>query len=133
VIPCEWPAFDFDAPNCLAGIGDDSVGGVVATHLLEHLADPRHLLREVGRVLAPGAPFSILVPHGHSLMFAQDLDHKTQFVLDSWNNLLDDSYYTRGKDGFPFKLGFNALVALKESNVALVTQLIKLSEGEQDD
>lgn len=130
VIPCEWPAFDFEQADCLSAFGSGTIGAIVATHLLEHLADPRKLLREAGRVLAPGAPFNILVPHAHSVMYAQDLDHKTPFVLDSWKNLLDDSYYARGKHGFPFKLGFNAIMALKEGNVAVVTQLIKLTNEE---
>lgn len=140
----DWPAWDFDALNVTGteGFGTDewvgaadlkmcfphepgSVGGVIATHVLEHLEDPRPLLREVSRILAPGCPFNILVPHGESLMFKQDLDHRTAFVIETWKTLLENPYYTKEHDGFDFVLGANFLFGVKESNLALVTQLIK--------
>lgn len=144
----DWPEWDFDkldlsAPFSidhakrttlgLGGIGskprlpydDGEVGGVIATHVLEHLNDPRPLLREVSRILAPGCPFNILVPHGESLMFKQDLDHRTPFVIETWKTLLSNPYYTKGKDGFSFRLGANFMFGVKEANLALVTQLIK--------
>lgn len=121
----EWPEFDFDKSDCLARYGDGRVGGIVATHVLEHLADPRHLLREASRVLAPGCPFNILVPHGASLMFLQDLDHKTPFVIETWKTLIDNPYYAKDHDGFDFEVGANFLYGVKEDNLALVTQLIR--------
>lgn len=124
----EWPEFDFDKPDCLAKYGDGKVGGIIATHVLEHLADPRHLLREASRVLAPGCPFNILVPHGQSLMFLQDLDHKTPFVIETWKTLLANDYYEKDHDGFAFDIGANFLFAFKEDNLSLVTQLIRKSE-----
>lgn len=121
----EWPEYDFDKPDCLAKFGDERVGGIIATHVLEHLADPRHLLRQASRVLAPGCPFNILVPHGQSLMFAQDLDHKTPFVIETWKTLISNPYYAKDHDGFNFEIGANFLFGVKEDNLALVTQLIK--------
>ena len=137
----DWPTWDFDKLDLNAnywsdydqrtGSGgrlpylDGEVGGVIATHVLEHLNDPRPLLREVSRILAPGCPFNILVPHGESLMFKQDLDHRTPFVIETWKTLLSNPYYTKGKDGFSFRLGANFLFGVKEANLALVTQLIK--------
>lgn len=119
----EFP--DWDGDYDTLPYGDNSVGGVFATHFLEHLSDPIHILTEVGRVLAPGCPFNILVPHGQSLMFAQDLDHKTPFVIETWRTLLDNPYYNKDKNGLPFEIGVNFLFGLKEANLALVTQLIK--------
>lgn len=140
-IELEWPDWDFDALgntegwwvdyHARTGSGhvlpfyDGEVGGVIATHVLEHLNDPRPLLREVSRILTPGCPFNILVPHGESLMFKQDLDHRTPFVIETWKTLLENPYYTKGKDGFSFDLGANFLFGVKESNLALVTQLIR--------
>lgn len=138
-IEYDWPEWDFDKLGTGEGTyltakeyerrylpyDDGSVGGVIATHVLEHLQDPRPLLREVSRILAPGAPFNILVPHGESLMFKQDLDHRTPFVIETWKTLLSNPYYTKGKDGFSFRLGANFLFGVKEQNLALVTQLIK--------
>lgn len=138
----DWPEWDFDKLNLdipytvdfasRIGTGerlpfeDGEAGGIVATHVLEHLRDPRPLLREASRILAKGAPFNILVPHGESLMFKQDLDHKTAFVIETWKTLLENPYYTKEHDGFSFEVGANFLFGVKESNLALVTQLIKI-------
>jgi SAM-dependent methyltransferase len=119
----EYP--EWDGEKDLLPYGDGAVGGVIATHFLEHLSNPLHILAEVGRVLAPGCPFNILVPHAHSLMFAHDFDHKTPFVIDTWRNLLENEYYEKGKNGLPFKLGANFLFGVKEANLAIITQLIK--------
>lgn len=128
-IEYDWPQWDFDRMG-KGGIhrlpyGPDEVGGVIATHVLEHLKDPRNLLREVSRILAPGRPFNILVPHGQSLMYLQDLDHKTAFVTETWRTLLENPYYLKEHDGFKFRVGANFIFAVKESNTALITQLIK--------
>jgi SAM-dependent methyltransferase len=122
----DWPEWDFDKINIKRfPYNNGECGGVIATHVLEHLKDPRPLLREVGRILAPGAPFSILVPHGQSLMFLQDLDHKTAFVIETWKTLLNNPYYIKEHDGFPFEIGANFIWGFKEDNLSLVTQLIK--------
>jgi len=123
----EWPEFEFDEPLCLDRIPSGSCGGAIASKLLEHLADPRHLIREVGRVLKEGAPFNIIVPHGQSGLFIQDLDHKSAFNLETWKTLLNDDYYTKDKEGFPFRVGFNAIMGITELNIGVVTQLIKES------
>lgn len=140
-IDLEWPDYDFDQPDCLSRPGPDnpdisrktwkiddgSIGGIVATHVLEHLADPRHLIWEAARVMMPGAAFSIVVPKAGSNLFWQDLDHKSGFVLDTWKTLLDTSYYLKGKSQIDhgLKVGFNAEMAIKEGNNVIVTQLIK--------
>lgn len=138
----DWPEWDFDklgfdAKKWLEEHNEydtsktelphmkESVGGVIATHVLEHLKDPRPLLREVSRILAPGAPFNILVPHGQSLMFLQDLDHRTPFVTETWKTLLSNPYYEKEHQGFSFRIGANFLFGIKEANLSLVTQLIK--------
>lgn len=140
-IDIEWPDYDFDQPGCLERPGpecpdiskkmwrieDGSVSALVATHVLEHLADPRHLIWEASRVLMPGGIFNIVVPKAGTNLFWQDLDHKSGFVLDTWKTLLDSSYYLKGKKQDHFlKLGFNVEMSIKEGNNAIVTQLIKM-------
>jgi len=117
---------DWDAEKGVIPYSADRVGGVIATHFMEHIANPLNVLQEVGRVLKPGCPFNILVPHGQSLSYLQDLDHKTPFVIDTWKNLLDNPYYAKGKNELPFRLGANFLFGVKEENLAVVTQLIKV-------
>lgn len=122
-VEIEFPEYDLEW--CELPFEDSSVGAVFATHVLEHLADPLHVLAEAGRILAPGAAMTILVPHGESRSFLQDLDHKTPFVLDTWKNALSSTYYSMNKAHLPFRLGFNMTMAIKEDNTAIVTQLIK--------
>jgi SAM-dependent methyltransferase len=139
-IDIEWPDYDFDQVGCLSrpgpdnpqisrkmwAIEDESCAGVVATHVLEHLRDPRHLIWEVDRVLVPGGVFNIVVPKAGTNLFWQDLDHKSGFVLDTWKTLLDNSYYLKGKNVVSrLQVGFNAEMSIKEGNTVIVTQLIK--------
>ena len=143
-IDLEYPEYDFDTSIPLIPVQeyfnlhltepvspwkDNSVGGIVATHVLEHLKDPRPLIWECGRVLAPGCPLSIVVPKAGSNLWNQDLDHKTGFVLDTWKTLLDSSFYVKGKNiQHKLSVGFNMEMSMKEGNNVIVTQLIK--EGE---
>lgn len=125
----EYPDFDFDGaasqgPDSIP-LGDDSVGAIYATHFLEHLRDPIHIIREASRVLRQGAPFNIAVPYAGTQLALQDLDHKANFVLDTWKNLLSNPYYTKARGGIHLRVGFNAIMAVKDGNVVILTQLIK--------
>lgn len=123
-VDIEWPEYDLE--SCKLPFGAESVGAVFATHVLEHLANPLHIIGEAARVLAFGGAMTILVPHAQSRSFLQDLDHKTPFILDTWKNALDSTYYTKNKARLPMRLGFNMTMAVKEDNTAVVTQLIKI-------
>lgn len=124
----DWPEWDGDKHGALGEYDDDSVGGIFAINILEHLHDPRPLIREFGRVLAPGCPATVWVPHARSGMYLQDLDHKTPFILDTWKNLLGDHpYYEKDHGGYRLKIGINVLFGLKEENVGILTQLVKES------
>lgn len=125
----EWPEWDADY-DLLKDFEDNSIGGIFAINILEHLADPRPLIFEFGRVLAPGCPATIFVPHARSNMYLQDLDHKTPFVLDTWKNLLEPHpFYEKGHAETPhgLRIGANFVFAVKDENVGIVTQLIKES------
>jgi hypothetical protein len=126
-INIDYPEYDFDKPGFQLPHASHSIGGVVATHVLEHLAHPVYVIREVARVLADHCPFNIMVPHGLSLMQLQDLDHKKQFILDTWKILMDNAYYDTyyGGSPIPLRIGANFKFAVKEGNECVVTQLIK--------
>jgi len=119
---------DWDAETMPLPYEEGSVGGIFAMHFLEHLSDPRPLIGEAARVLALGCPFTIVVPHGRSKMYLQDCDHKTPFVLDSWDNILNNKYYSKGRQVFSdylMRVGFSMVYAVKEGNEAIITQLIR--------
>jgi len=106
---------------------DNSVGGIFCVNLLEHLWDPRPLIWEMARVLRPGCPINVFVPHADSIMYKQDLDHKKPFVLDTWRNLLDPHpYYEKGhQPTHGLRRGVEFKFAVKEGNEACIAQLIK--------
>ncbi len=56
-----WDREDGDAQH-LAGVADDSVGFVHASHCLEHLVDPQEGLANWLRVTAPGGHLIVTVP-----------------------------------------------------------------------
>src|SRR3954454_2818533 len=55
---------DFDVDG-LAPISDDSQDFVIASHVIEHLADPLRFLDEIHRVLRPEGACILLVPERH--------------------------------------------------------------------
>lgn len=122
----DWPAWNAEAPHSLDDYADDSVGGIFAINLLEHLSDPRLLIREMGRVLIPGCPANIFVPNARSNMYLQDLDHKTPFVIDTFKNFLEPHpYYEKDHEKVPLRVGAAFSFAVKDENLATVAQLIK--------
>lgn len=136
----DYPEYDFDDPRqslradrhgqlpearCTGWLPyeENSVAGIFAINILEHLWDPRPIMAECARVLKPGAPFNIFVPHGLSVMYIQDLDHKKPFNLDSFKNWLFNPFY--GEREVPLKIGTMFKFAVKEGNEGIIAQLIK--------
>ena len=69
------------------------VGGIVAQHLIEHLADPDAAVRDWRRVLRPGGRVVILTPnrdHPDDALFA-DPDHRVLFGPSSLSAMLERS------------------------------------------
>lgn len=140
----DYPEYDFDDPKqsyrshgnlersptrhvCSLPYEDNSVAGIFAINILEHLWDPRPIMAECARVLKPGAPFNIFVPHGLSVMYIQDLDHKKPFNLDSFKNWLFNPFY--GEREVPLRIGTMFKFAIKEGNEGIIVQLIKVGEA----
>lgn len=120
----DWP--DWNAETDVIPFPENWFGGIVATHFMEHLANPLNFLAESARALRPGAALTMATPHGQSLAFLQDLDHKTPYVIDTWKTLLENPYYEKGNPHkLPFRIGANFLWGLNERNLMVVTQLIK--------
>lgn len=113
---------------------DSSVGGIFAVNILEHLWDPRPIMKECARVLAEGCPLNIVVPHAQSIIYSQDLDHKKEFVLDSFKNWLQNGYWESKNGGaeVPFRIGTLFKFSIKEGNENIQCQLIKDSLYEKE-
>lgn len=120
----------FSKYRCRLPFEDGSVGGVFAVNILEHLWDPRPIMEEVARVLAPGAPFNIVVPHAHSVIYSQDLDHKKEFVIDSFKNWLQNGYWGPDRSELRLKMGAIFKFSIKEGNENINAQLIKKFDSE---
>lgn len=68
---------------------DASMDGVTCLQLVEHLHDPAPLMREVARVLRPGAPIFLETPHPRTLELPSAKEHG--FTL----NFYDDATHVR--------------------------------------
>ena len=77
------------------GCPSDSIAGIHAYHFLEHVRDPRRMLREMQRVLKPGGVINICVPHYWGSMAHHDLDHKNTYAIDTWANTFSAPWYTK--------------------------------------
>lgn len=104
----------------------ETVDHVIMFHFLEHVADPIRMLREVERVLKPGGVATICVPYYTSQMNAHDLTHRSVFCEETWRNLFNPPYYTRGGPEWRFQIGFNLICGVVERNLCLLTQLVKV-------
>jgi len=101
------------------------LAGIHAYHFLEHVHDPRRMLREMQRCLMPGGVINICVPHYWGSMAHHDLDHKHNFAVDTWSNTFSAPWYDKDRDGWQLRIHFNMLMAVTERNTAILTQLVK--------
>lgn len=104
---------------------DNFLAGIHAYHFLEHIHDPRRMLREMQRCLMRGGVINICVPHYWGSMAHHDLDHKHNFAVDTWSNTFSAPWYDKDREGWTLRIHFNALMAITERNAAIITQLVK--------
>jgi len=122
-VSIDWPEWDADSDPL--PYDDETVDGIHAYHFLEHLADPKRVLREMQRVLKVGGIAQIVVPYYSSPIAHHDLDHKSWFTEDTWRNTFTDVAYAKGHKGWRWHIGFNVIAGIAERNLCLMTQLIK--------
>lgn len=105
---------------------ENSVDVIHAYHFLEHLTGDHvvQLLREVERVLKPGAPMNICVPYYNSSMQAQDLTHKSVWCETTFQTLFDNKYYDPAGE-WKLKVHAQFIMGVVERNLALFVQLVK--------
>lgn len=68
---------------------DNSFKQIYCKHLLEHLDDPRMLVKEIHRISMDGARVIIEVPHFASHTAYSDLTHKRYFSFVMLNRLVN--------------------------------------------
>ena len=63
---------------------DDAAQDLTASHMLEHLDDPKAFFREAWRVLMPNGAMAIRVPYGGHRAAWWDLEHKRPWFAESF-------------------------------------------------
>lgn len=126
-----WDNWDFpvwDAEKDSIPEKDNSITGIVTYHMLDHISPNavRRVLLECARVLKDDGTLTVIVPHYLGELAHSCIDHKTQFAVDSWRNILDNKHDpTQDDNGIDLRLGFNMIMGLSEANLVLVTQLTR--------
>lgn len=133
-------AVNLDLPNWNAADGSltkangkeycgESVDIIHAHHFLEHIPNVKEILWECQRVLKVGGCMYITVPWWNCQMAHQDLNHCNLFSLDTWKELFNNPFYetAQGKTLgiWRFEIALNTIMGIKETNLAILTQLIK--------
>jgi hypothetical protein len=126
---------DWVFPRDKLPYADDSVAMIHAYHFLEHLA-PEHaigFLREVERVLVPDrGVFSFSMPYYSSVLMAQNLDHKSNWCEETFQNLFEDDAYVHefGAGQWRLRVHFLVIAGIVSRNLSLLGQIVK---GERRD
>ena len=88
-----------DCANTPLPFEDDSVDEFLASHLLEHLANPLPFMQELHRVARPGALATFNVPYGSSDDAWTDPTHYRPYFIDSFG-YFSQPYYWRADYGY---------------------------------
>lgn len=86
VFPWPWP--------------DNSIDGIHAAHIIEHLPDPKPFILECLRILKPGGFLRLKVPHSSNISAVGCLGHYRTFSYDTLNDYLARDFYYLGKAKF---------------------------------
>ena len=81
-----------------------SVDLVVASHSLAGVDDLPRLLRQVHRVLKPGTPFIVAMPHPVAAMFSAD--HSLQYVYGANSRTFSELYLAFDRSNFRIDMMF---------------------------
>lgn len=126
-VPLDYES-GWDADTMPIPYKDSSIAGIWAHGFFEHVKDPRAVLAECQRVLVTGGVLNIVVPHGLSDLYVEDIDHKHPFSEETWRNIFSNPYYdATAKTGVPWQLEIHTcfIMGVVWRNLALFTQLVK--------
>lgn len=122
----DYPEWDAECQNM--PYEDCSVDVIHAYHFLEHLHNPKIVLKEFERVLKFGGYANIVVPYYNSHLQAKCLDHHSMFNESTWDNLFNQYSYDNGYSKWNLKVHTTFILGVEEKNLALLTQLIKIDD-----
>lgn len=120
----DYPECDFEKD--VLPYEDESIDVLHCYHVLEHLKNPKHLLKECERVLKVGGYMNIVVPYYSSSLQASCLDHHSFFNERTWNNTFNSYSYDNGTDDWKFNVHLNIIIGIEENNLCLMAQLVKV-------
>lgn len=92
-----------DVYVALAAMPAAGISGVYTSHFLEHVPDLPRLIEELGRVMAPGAALTIIVPHFSNPFYYSDPTHRTPFGLYTMAYFCEQTLFSRGVPRYGFK------------------------------
>ena len=95
-----------DVYVALAAMPASSISRVHTSHFLEHLPDLPRLLDELGRVMAPGAALTIIVPHFSNPFYYSDPTHRTPFGLYTLAYFCEQELFRRQVPRYSFNAPF---------------------------
>jgi SAM-dependent methyltransferase len=115
-------------PDALAALPSGSLDVVMIVSVLEHVTEPRRLLAEARRLLAPGGVLLVNVPSWRGKRYlelsafrlglspaAEMDDHKMYYdVKDLWPLLVAAGFLPSRIDCFSHKLGLNTFAACRD-------------------
>ena len=90
-------------------IEESSIDQIYAKHIIEHLNDPRAFLREIYRILKPGANAFIETPHFSSYVAYAEPQHKLFYSYFMFRELLKGIKFNVLKHQITFHKLFRAL------------------------
>jgi len=80
---------------------DESIDGIHASHVIEHLADPVQFINECRRILKVGGFLRLCLPHSSSVTNIGCFGHYRTFSYNTMHGYLGMDFYMFGKA--PFK------------------------------
>jgi len=90
-------------------LADDTVGHILARHILEHLPDLIFIMNELYRVCANGALVQIDVPHVDSAMAVADPTHRRYFSEESFHYFCLNGRHTRLNEAYGIHCRFDLM------------------------
>lgn len=128
----DYPEWDAEStPDRDIKYSPEEVDAILVLHTLDHLSAEAvvHFLKEVEYVLKPGGTLTVVVPHHMSTLAHECIEHKTQYGIKTWRNILNNPSYQPLLNGvrreWNLEIGFNMVMGVEERNLVLITQLVK--------